>query len=434
MTPREANYIRHSQPLTPKSQASTYVRQVTELFCVRFVQWYANKSRFAGITCIPGNCNSPSRRQVVCVRGTSWGESTGARVGCQITERTNLSAKISGLGKEKFLSAIWCASRAQGSRTSFCRRLPGRTLARRGAGFARVIGLPVVSGRCAPSLSISCRAFAFNKLPSPAADRAGALSVKTEGQLVLRCPQAQGVSVRSTCCGHAFEPSLSPAGIPADQYILRPPTMVVHGRASPVRRVTARRSTRVVRTGPGERAGLSVGDSWGAGDGRLHARQFGCDASAASTEYPRGVRYSSQGSLRRGRRHFGADDQSPAALSARLVFFSNGGRVAGDCSAISCGVNRITVGRQAPYKLNAVLETGVTAGETDSDTCERAAAESGATARRDGIQFSSGDGLGNHQPGSNTWGLALRPQPPSGRARNRAICPAVAQFNEGRAA
>lgn len=36
-------------------------------------------------------------------------------------------------------------------------------------------------------------------------------------------------------------------------------------------------------------------------------------------EYPRGVRYSSQGSLRIGRRHFGADDRSLAALSARLV-------------------------------------------------------------------------------------------------------------------
>ena len=49
-------------------------------------------------------------------------------------------------------------------------------------------------------------------------------------------------------------------------------------------------------------------------------------------------------------------------------------------------------------------------------------------------QFTSGDGLGNHQPGSNTCGFAFRRQPASGRARDRAICPAVARLNEGRAA
>ncbi len=42
--------------------------------------------------------------------------------------------------------------------------------------------------------------------------------------------------------------------------------------------------------------------------------------------------------------------------------------------------------------------------------------------------FSSGDGLGNHQPGSNTWGGRNTRPAPSGRARDRAICPAVARF------
>ena len=116
MTPREANYIRHSQPLTPKSQASTYVRQVTELFCVRFVQWYASKPRFAGVTCIPGNCNSPSRRQVVCVRGTSWGESTGASVGCQIREGSNMSPKIFRLWTGEFHSPSSPRSRRRAGR------------------------------------------------------------------------------------------------------------------------------------------------------------------------------------------------------------------------------------------------------------------------------------------------------------------------------
>lgn len=52
--------------------------------------------------------------------------------------------------------------------------------------------------------------------------------------------------------------------------------------------------------------------------------------------------------------------------------------------------------------------TGVTAGETAPNS-------------------SSGDGLGIHQPGSNTRGFAIERQPASGRARYRAKCPAVAR-------
>lgn len=56
------------------------------------------------------------------------------------------------------------------------------------------------------------------------------------------------------------------------------------------------------------------------------------------------------------------------------------------------------------------------------------------TGRRDGHEFSSGGGLGIHEPGSNTRGPASRPSP-SGRARDRVICPAVARsfFSRGAA-
>lgn len=47
------------------------------------------------------------------------------------------------------------------------------------------------------------------------------------------------------------------------------------------------------------------------------------------------------------------------------------------------------------------------------------------------INSSSGDGLGIQQPGSMTRGFAIARQPPSGRARDRAICPAVTRFNQG---
>ena len=46
-----------------------------------------------------------------------------------------------------------------------------------------------------------------------------------------------------------------------------------------------------------------------------------CGRVGAFKQYPRGVRYSSQGSLRKGRKRSGADDQSLAALGARLAQF-----------------------------------------------------------------------------------------------------------------
>ena len=49
--------------------------------------------------------------------------------------------------------------------------------------------------------------------------------------------------------------------------------------------------------------------------------------------------------------------------------------------------------------------------------------------------FSSGSGLGIHEPGSNTRGFAIAHQPPSGRAAEAAMCPAaVRSFLAGRSA
>lgn len=48
--------------------------------------------------------------------------------------------------------------------------------------------------------------------------------------------------------------------------------------------------------------------------------------------------------------------------------------------------------------------------------------------------FSSGDGLGIQQPGSNTLATRAKVKGQSGRARDRAMCPAVARFSQGRAA
>lgn len=52
----------------------------------------------------------------------------------------------------------------------------------------------------------------------------------------------------------------------------------------------------------------------------------------------------------------------------------------------------------------------------------------------DYVKFSSGDGLGIHQPGSMTRGTRAKVKTPSGRARVRAKCPAVARSFAGRAA
>lgn len=124
-------------------------------------------------------------------------------------------------------------------------------------------------------------------------------------------------------------------------------------------RTLSSRSASAARSGPHSSTSPAIAS-------RLTRRSWPCSTSygpaSGLEEYPRGVRYSPQGSLRKGRKHLGADDRSLAALSARLVFFS-----------------------------------------------------------------SSGGGLGIHQPGSMTRGTRAKVKTPSGRARDRAKCPAVAR-------
>lgn len=225
-------------------------------------------------------------------------------------------------------------------------------------------------------------------------------------------------------------------------------------------------------------------------------------------EYPRGVRYSPQGSLRKGRKHLGADDRSLAAPSARLAYLPHqkrrpdaSGKLPGTdpqtSTSAGCmigGVYRnrdVTAGRDQQPSLcsansfsalgsargtSAMLHPGVvdgpttlalqagtvvTAGETApilrlslpeagsagavswskgdvrEDSCSGAhpvmRGSHGFESHTTSIS-SSGDGLGIHQPGSMTRGFAVERQPASGRARDRAMCPAVARFNRGRAA
>lgn len=86
-------------------------------------------------------------------------------------------------------------------------------------------------------------------------------------------------------------------------------------------------------------------------------------------------------------------------------------------------------------------ERGVTAGETALNFMQGRAARSARVAHNHKVvssnltpATSSGDGLGIHQPGSMTRGFASPRQPASGRARDRAMCPAVARSFAGRAA
>ena len=94
------------------------------------------------------------------------------------------------------------------------------------------------------------------------------------------------------------------------------------GRSGPMIRLPASRS---VRNAPSATRAFSLTAS-GSRTPRPCTRSM---ARSLATEYPRGVRYSSQGALRKGRTHLGADDRSLAALSARLVFLLSDGAVCG---------------------------------------------------------------------------------------------------------
>jgi hypothetical protein len=212
-------------------------------------------------------------------------------------------------------------------------------------------------------------------LPSPAADRAGARSVKAEGQLVLRWPQAQVHAIGAPRLRHLMSLAPAPAGISLDQDVLRSPTMFVHGRASTVMRGTARRSIRSVRADPAGRAGLSVGDRWGAGDGI---------------------------------------DQTIRFFQSALV----PAMAAGTTTALELSDPSVAV------VVNQSVSHGVSCRSLPSGEIEPSVMLASAP-----CESSSGDGLGNHQPGSMTWGGQVRTPAPSGRARDRAICAVARSFH-----
>jgi hypothetical protein len=88
--------------------------------------------------------------------------------------------------------------------------------------------------------------------------------------------------------------------------------------------------------------------------------------------------------------------------------------------AASQGVNAPTAGL-APSAVGATLSVsdGVLSSSRETET------EPSATLASAPSEFSSGDGLGIQQPGSITWGGREPTPAPSGRARDRAKCPAV---------
>jgi hypothetical protein len=136
-----------------------------------------------------------------------------------------------------------------------------------------------------------------------------------------------------------------------------------------------------------------------------------------------------------------ATKHSPTTLSGYCGDHNSRGYAAGNAAQLGCEGNRLS--RRPDREESPWTAVGVTAGETAQISVWVAVATAGrsrgtaASRLRTGsaTQFSSSDGLGNHQPGSMTCGfLAFRGQPASGRARDRAICltafaAAVARFN-----
>lgn len=98
------------------------------------------------------------------------------------------------------------------------------------------------------------------------------------------------------------------------------------------------------------------------------------------------------------------------------------GGVAGACSGIKCGENRT---RTEIATSGDSLERQAI--NFQSSACEGNGSNAVGSKTTDGsARTSSGDGLGNHEPGSMTWGGDLLATAPSGRADVSAECPAVA--------
>lgn len=102
-----------------------------------------------------------------------------------------------------------------------------------------------------------------------------------------------------------------------------------------------------------------------------------------------------------------------------------------DHAGDGCAASARRPARSMPLWLTSsrgLSESPAPTGLQASGVCGPERVEFGAS------QFSSGDGLGIQQPGSNTWGGLFVPTAPSGRADESAMCPAVARSFEGRAA
>lgn len=93
----------------------------------------------------------------------------------QIRERTKMSVKKSGPGKEKFLSATSSGSRALGCRTNISPSLPAQIRARRAAGCAMA---PAPKKLCTRLRSISSSAFVFESRAKATKGKAGMAGVK----------------------------------------------------------------------------------------------------------------------------------------------------------------------------------------------------------------------------------------------------------------
>lgn len=128
-----------------------------------------------------------------------------------------------------------------------------------------------------------------------------------------------------------------------------------------------------------------------------------------------------------------------AQLSATLAFAPSGSlfTAKGDCPgtdepAFSDRLEILdleSVSSGTPGACSSERED-VGAPNSESRACEGNGSNADGSKTSDGsARCSSGDGLGNQQPGSNTWGGRNATPAPSGRARDRAICPAVTGFD-----
>jgi hypothetical protein len=98
------------------------------------------------------------------------------------------------------------------------------------------------------------------------------------------------------------------------------------------------------------------------------------------TEYPRGVRYSSQGSLRKGRSNSGCDDRSLAALGARLVQSRSESRGPRRCAIVASRVDPASRVGMAPSV--GVPVTGIPTAPEGSNVLRLVSCSGGAAVAR----------------------------------------------------